>query len=196
MESGFDDCVEALNDSAQQKELEESFYRWSGKCPMPKIPKSKLATLSTKQARCIEFELELNCSYKTSSAAKWVRWAIAKKSTIAGAGYGLFSGKRFEKGDTVGVYMAQKMSPPRSVGTNCRRISLSYAAAGIGDAQGGVDSDAPVHLGMHLMNDPCWNKSGSAKCSCNVKMHSDGRIIALRRIYEGEELFLCYNFNE
>jgi hypothetical protein len=71
-----------------------------------------------------------------------------------------------------------------------------YLLANVADARGGVDSGENGNLGLHLMNDPSFEPSADFEESDsrpNIRIDTDGRAFALRRIYRGEELFVTYN---
>jgi hypothetical protein len=36
---------------------------------------------------------------------EWTKWFVVQKSTIAGAGYGLFAARDFDEKETVGIYL-------------------------------------------------------------------------------------------
>lgn len=200
-EDSFACCIDARTSRPKQAVLDGTFYQWRSVLAHNSLDRTatSLNTTSSSSSSSREFALFLNDNFRLHNSNNthfdkqphMVPWATVKPSTIQGANYGLFADRRFEAGDTVGVYMGGP-SPPL---TDCQTLHHSdhpYLMSGVADALGGVDSNQPAMLGMHFINDPCFcNTVPNAKH--NVAANSDGRIVALRRIQRNQEFFISYN---
>lgn len=118
-------------------------------------------------------------------------WCRVDKSTIVGAGYGLFAEKDFKEGDTIGYYWGEKVS------TKKRKHASSYQFSDL-DAIGGKEH--PLRLGMHFLNDPVFGIEDEKKRmeklkAVNVYIGRDYAVTAKRDIAKGNELFADYNYN-
>lgn len=113
---------------------------------------------------------------------------LIKRSTINGAGLGVFAQKTFKVGDFIGIYTGQYRSTiPKNV---------SYTAI----YETGYVNAAHGHLGMgmHFINDYYYGKKKQprralADDKTNVTMTDDLLVWATKSINIGEELFMDYN---
>ena len=103
------------------------------------------------------------------------RWLSMSKSTITGAGFGVFAEKPFRKNEFITVYMGKKVDYTYIYG-NVVGLPSGYEFKGIYEE---------YWLGH------CINHGSGPKA--NVRIKSNLLIIALREIEIGEELFVDYN---
>ena len=129
-------------------------------------------------------------------AVKDVQWQIwvgkdhlttVKKSSISGAGLGLFAARAFEEGELVGLYCGH------NVGTLCKkRLDASNKLLMDGDGIIFAPKNTEVWMGAHFCNDPEY----SSEEAYNVKIQENLLFHAMRDIQEGEEMFLQYNLED
>jgi hypothetical protein len=103
-----------------------------------------------------------------------MRWLSMSKSTITGAGFGVFAEKPFRKNEFITVYMGKKVDYTYIYG-NVVGLPSGYEFKGIHEE---------YWLGHHI------NHGSGPKA--NVRIKSNLVIIALRNIEIGEELFVDY----
>jgi hypothetical protein len=152
----------------------------------------------------------------------WIPWVYIAPTTrcryVPGnRHHGLFAARKFKKGDIVGVYMGEKTSSntvdaysiklkvkvvPTTV--NDKDGNDSSAAftevRTIVDAKGGIDSGAPLWLGIHYINDPtdpadegCEVTLEEKQNKWNIEIFSNGIAHATKTIEIGDELFMDYD---
>ena len=191
--NGFEACVEARVDCRKQGELTNSFIRWTEKVTSVDKNGCVITGAGGIGESNREYDLYLNKNYGSDLPPAYVLRATVKKSQLKDAGYGMFSNVRLERNDIVGVYMGT--SPPgTSVATGTTHRERPYLLQGVADGNGGIGSGYPLHLGMHLVNDPNLLKSSDEKLSpVNVETFTDGLMVARRRIDVGDEIFFSYN---
>jgi len=200
LQRGFDDCVAARTTSSLQLKLDGSFFTWT-QTLNPSRNRQGATTLSTERPKKVlkssSFHLLLNSRYcgRTTNAKdhrdNFIKWATAAQSSIPGAGWGLKADRRFEVGQIIGVYMGERSPTVAS----CKKIEHSerpHLMAAVADGRGGIDSDHPILLGMHLINDPFFDNDCPPQ-KVNVQVHTDGTVVAIHRIQPGEEFFMSYN---
>ena len=134
-----------------------------------------------------------------------------KESSIDGAGYGLFAARSFSKGDPVGIFHGIR----RPLGGDHTWYAVEYHKDGDDgiyvDPMGGIDSDYPLHLGLHLANDANYKEQtaaagvqGAATTEKetrkqvvlhrnNIAIFNDLWVFVTRDINCGEEMLLDYN---
>jgi hypothetical protein len=103
------------------------------------------------------------------------RWLSMSKSTITGAGFGVFAEKLCRKNEFITVYMGKKVDYTYIYG-NVVGLSSGYELKGIHEE----------YWLRHRIN------HGSSP-KANVRIKSDLVIIVLREIEIGEELFVDYS---
>lgn len=193
---GFEDCCDARTDPVRQKELEEDgqFFRWL-ELVSPDKP-SGLTVLGVesnksgnKSKKMRKYMLELNRKYGSGEDPDYQPWALVKESDLPDAGYGMFSLKRLEPGDAFGVYMGRKTTPEEEALTHAER---PYLMKGVANAEGGIGSGKPILLGMHLINDPQMKGKPKSGKKVNLRVHTDGLLVACRRINVGDEVYFSY----
>jgi hypothetical protein len=187
-EAGFEACVKARIDPEKQKKLYKAFYEWHT------VIKSSDIILVSGEKRIdvfdAEFELRINEKYPLHSN-HFIPWVYLKRSGVDGAGFGLFAARRFEAGDTVGVYMG--LPPPQaSEPSKTKHHNKPYLLSGVADAVGGITESPPL-FGMHFINDPSFGEVRNAKARANVEAYSNGRVVALTRVYKDDEFFMIYD---
>ena len=123
-------------------------------------------------------------------------WLRVKKSTIEGAGYGLFADRDFKKGDILGLYMGGKNGLP-----NCA-IETDWATITcfpLTDARAQEDR-SKITMGMQMMNDSTLYLDGEAKVAgaekINAVFYKDLFVQATKDIKKGEEIFVLCNWKE
>ena len=191
---GFDQCIEARTCVEKQQALDGSFFKWNGTVNLS--DKNPNGTQLRTDVNLSEFELELNTAFSPSVIPEeymWIPWLTVKPSTLAGTGYGLFANHRFESNDTIGVDM-RISSIPIKLSRRSKHKDKPYAVPNAIENHGGVDSGARVNLGMHFIQAPdVSNCSDDDSVRPNVHVNTDGRVVALKRIYKHEELFINCN---
>jgi hypothetical protein len=191
---GFDQCIEARTCVEKQQALDGSFFKWNGTVNLS--DKNPNGTQLRTDVNLSEFELELNTAFSPSVIPEeymWIPWLTVKPSTLAGTGYGLFANHRFESNDTIGVDM-RISSIPIKLSHRSKHKDKSYAMPNAIENRGGVNSGARVNLGMHFIQAPdVSNCSDDDSVRPNVRVNTDGRVVALKRIYKHEELFINCN---
>lgn len=197
----LDACRDVITDLNGQSAIEGLGLRWSIVISTPGHAITPKRATQVKKGRKHTFVLQLNTNYgQRRSKPEWKDYVVLAPSLIPGAGYGAFAGRRFEAGDTVGWYMGQ---PPPDNSTDLKHEDFPYLLKGVADGVGGIDSDAPLLLGMHFINDPMFHHNNEGIVStvpasaipANVQFYSDGRVVAIKRIYPGDELLAYYNTN-
>jgi hypothetical protein len=188
---GFAHCIEARMLTGEQTKLCEQFYSWMA-------PMEFVGCHFDMTSEYPRYQLSLNEVYDTNLGLaadgllqieqSWVPWTVVKKSTILKEGFGLFASRRFERGDTVGVYTAVPPFEHEITST----VDVQSVPEGIDDACGGTSSVYNYFLGAYFINDPAFTGASSTK-KYNVEVHPDGRITATRRVNRGQEFFISYN---
>jgi hypothetical protein len=187
IERGFHDCVVARTDPDAQRQLDGKFFNWVTSIINAQSTQDKLSILSTTPQSFdpanAQFYMNLNRNYGTDLPNDMYLWTAVKKSRVSGtAGFGLFAITRFEKNDTIGVYMGV---PPK------KRNNSVYQVEGVADAIGGVNSFAPALLGMHFMNDPTLS-TPPRRDLINAAIMTDGMVIATKTIESDKEILVEY----
>lgn len=106
-----------------------------------------------------------------------VPWLVVKQSTIPGAGKGTFLLQPGKKGEVITCFMGIKK--PAKYGSN-------YAFGNIDPCDRNQKSQSFHYCFAHLVNHGSGNKA-------NVYVDYRGRLILLRDVAAGEELFFDYN---
>ena len=120
-------------------------------------------------------------------------WLRVKKSTLPGAGLGLFAEREFEKGQIIGMYLGGKTGMPGyTIKPRWKDAELihchSFASA---DA---LSDQSARTMGLQMCNDPNFGLPNDAPKSplWNVQIMKDLFVIATKNIEKGEELFADY----
>jgi len=133
-----------------------------------------------------------------------------KRSTIPGAGYGLFAAQNFREGDYLGVYYGRILGKKEKPEGNYIMAMTHWGKKLFVDGGGGVDKNFPTYFGLHLMNNPGWKSEDSERQETKKKAgESSSRLQssaykaivchnleckAIKDIKIGDELFLNYNY--
>ena len=110
-----------------------------------------------------------------------------RKSSIEGAGLGLFSLRNFNQWDVIGLYCADRIhgkTKPNEFSMTKGKNRAIYQC-----------QRNEAYMGMHFINDPTFGyETDQDKIDmANVMVDDDFQVIALRPIKAHEELFLIYN---
>jgi hypothetical protein len=148
--------------------------------------KTKNRTKEVIKTMLIELELEEGESTK---------WFVVKKSTIAGAGYGLFAARDFDEKENVGIYLGQQFHKARKDVTYTIQTKVFGFVDGLSSVMN--HRNYPRHMSLHMANDPTLfltnrNQINEAKERINLNMFNDLMVVAKKPIREGDELFLHY----
>lgn len=195
VEEGFEDCRNGATDRREQKKLEGLFFRWQEETVTKDFISGLTVLGRNKQTKekandYPRYTLQLNRNYGSRRRPNWKDQAMAQKSQLPNAGYGLFSAVRLEEGEIFGVYMGKKTTPEDDLFTHDER---PYLMSGVADGEGGIGSNKPALLGMHLINDPQMEGKPRSNLKVNLCVHTDGALVACRRINVGDELFFSYS---
>lgn len=182
-------------DVHKQNEAYGRLFRWSINTQITN-EKSKLGD-ETKQSRILEMKRN-KVHRKSGVDAEWNIWFSVKISNIPNSGHGLFSMRRFLKGEIMAYYFGTKTSSPSSAVTK-----KSYRCGNI-DAKGGMShANSRLLLGVHFANDPTIEKmhpfsiyQGARyevkKSQINARLTVNGALIAMKQICFGEEIYVGY----
>jgi hypothetical protein len=129
-----------------------------------------------------------------------------KEGTRKKGGYGLFAARILKAAEMVGLFIGSVR--PASKYPMEKRTVYALAARSKGvdvivdpgrESKGDVSYKMPVFFGIHYANDPQWGikkeKRTSKHPDYNVEIRSDMRVVTLRDIAFGEEIFLNYEGN-
>ena len=117
---------------------------------------------------------------------KMIPWFEVRKSTIADAGWGLFSLQKFVKGDEMGRYLGFKVKQGAGGGVytvatdNFTIDCFSYP-------------DVFTGHGVHLANDPHWNGKESV-LEVNANIRTDFGLTCEADIEVNDEIVYSYNY--
>jgi hypothetical protein len=169
---------------------------------------------STRQPTVITPQMELPrnwiIQFRDKYHNEWILLFEVKKSTLDGAGYGLFASRPYTSGDVLGVFyglISKKIAngkyssyalevawPPES--KKASRLIVDPATFG---PTSRTAWQQPAYLGIHMVNDPEWHgRKGSPTRTTRASPRSNFMVdmslvaIATRDIAVGEELFLDY----
>jgi len=122
-----------------------------------------------------------------------VEWLQVKKSTIEGAGLGLFASKDFKEGQLVGMCLGGKtglpaysIAPGWAKAENIHCYPFSHSDS--------MQERSTRTMGIQMINDPNHGLDDNAPPSpmWNVEFRSDLFVVALKNIKKGDEIFADY----
>lgn len=175
--------------------------------PLPQVG-TKPTSVSSDHELNREFKVQLNVGPN-----RWLDLLLVKKSNLEGAGYGVFALMDFEKGDIIGIYYGD-LKPIKKEHNNYSEYSLRFewkckrrkAVELVADALNSSLSELidkrdrkPLYFGIHLVNDPYFNKAGRARRgqpTPNILLDDKLQAVAIRNIKKGEEILLDYLFDD
>ena len=154
---------------------------------------------SKKSTGLVDYPLEsFKGTVKIKMKNQLYNWLIVKKSNIEGAGFGLFAARDFNKGDIIGKYMGEVLDQ-KSDPSVLSKYAICSSKIAV-DSKGGLNSGYPWYWGIHFVNDLNFvtrgivNDSMKEKKQSNSIINDDFIMIAIKRIKQGQEIFLDYNF--
>ena len=128
---------------------------------------------------------------------KFYKWLVLKKSTIQGAGFGLFAARQFNKGDFIGRFMGRVLDRDTKDVSEYAIATFKYLI----DPMGEINSGYPWYWGLHIANDPTFVGRGLNDQSSIEKMaminaiiHKNMLMSAKVTIKMGQEIFISYNY--
>lgn len=162
--------------------------------------KNCFTTDAQKASGFIGFPLEsFEASLHIKMENKLYHWVSLKKSTIVGAGIGLFALQEFKKGKFIGKLMGEVL--PRD-SNNLSEYAIRSPTIAV-DPKGGINSGHPWYWGSHFVNDPKFvtrgvtfeNANESKTLTVNSMIDNKMEMFATKIIKKGQEILLNYNYS-
>jgi hypothetical protein len=183
-------------DISKQNEAYGRLFRWSITTQITNN-ESKVGDETTLRR---VLEMKRNESHRKSGIdAEWNIWLCVKLSKIPNSGHGLYSMRRFAKGEIMAYYFGTKVSSKAT-----RKKPYQYGDI---DAKGGMShSKSRLLLGVHFANDPTIERmkpfsvyDGARyevkKSLINARLAADGCLVAMKQICFGEEIYINYHWH-
>ena len=191
-------------DLSKQNEAYGRLFRWSINTQIT----NKESKVGDERTLIRVLEIKRNDTHRKSGIdAEWNIWLCVKVSNIPNSGHGLFSMRRFLKGEIMSYYFGTKVSSKAtSKATASKPANKPYRYGDI-DAKGGMSHyNSRLLLGVHFANDPTIEKmkpfciyDGARyevkKSRINARLAPDGAIVALKQICFGEEIYIDYHWH-
>ena len=125
-----------------------------------------------------------------------IPWLRVKKSSIEGAGLGLFADKDFKEKSMIGMYMGGNTGHPdyRMKAHGVKEMVNCFSF----DSSLSMEEHSAKTMGMQMMNDPNigLKKGEKPPFIVNAEVKSDMFVQALTDIHEGEEIFIDYQWTD
>lgn len=203
---GFDLAVKYATDLENYAKLVEGkFTEWTVYHDSRKNKNGNVVLDKHTNGGVSKYVLSLNRNFNHPTRdAIYIPWVSIKPSNLKNSkgfsvGYGLFAERPFEKGDIVGVFTGELISLDESDTHTTKPYCLGLHGGSSGiDAKGGLGSEFPIGMGMHLINDPHFKlispeSNPNRHLSANMEFRSKGICVATRKIATGKELLIHYS---
>ena len=160
--------------------------------------------------------------FKDEDTNEWMDHLSVRKSTLPGAGYGLFSVGPIKAMDVIGMFYGRVVEREYGdTGTRyCMAVNWNFGKGvkkeilvdPINGRSSFPEHDSPAYFAIHMANDPHWIDDGDGRGTggkgrvtrmstrggggpqVNVRVYAENlQAVAIADIEPGEEIFLSYN---
>jgi hypothetical protein len=241
MLEGFVDSLTAIglvkDDAQKVKQLNEVVYRWRMYKAKEKLPATLWKTpagITTEDAnRRLPIPKKESTEWPSwrekavlelkTSQGRWKSWLSLRRSTVRGAGAGVFAERTFDRNTTLGFYVGAAVWTAEVPGaiepgdkyllnqhkieddvydfvyrdSECKvRVTRAEPLGRSPEAAG-----RPLFMGLHYMNNHCHTfvtKRGkqAARAFNKARLMNDGSVKVVARVHQGEEIFAGYRLSE